>query len=150
MALGTRIYWQAPTTVILALIAGTLFAVGHHIFYNSLDGQPAPNDNYNILGSHVSTQQVNIAGGTALAFLVKACLVTAIAAAYAQVFWRAMLHRNPEVTLGRLDTTFSAISNIHHLFKMWIWWRYPVLFSLALIAWYEEAKHNCPKTALIR
>jgi hypothetical protein len=65
-------------------------------------------------------------------------LVTAIAAAYAQVFWRAMLHRNPEVTLDRLDTTFSAISNIYHLFKMWIWWRYPVLFSLALIAWYVE------------
>jgi hypothetical protein len=113
MALSTRIHLQAPTTVILALIAGTLFAVGHHIFYNSLDGQPAPNDNYSILGSHVSTQQVNIAGGTALAFLVKACLVTAIGAAYAQLFWRAVLRRTPEVTLERLDTTYLAVSNIH-------------------------------------
>ncbi len=143
MAASTSIHWQAPTTVLLALIAGVLFAVGHHIFYNSLNGKPAPNDNYNILGSHVSTQQVNIAGGTALAFLVQACLVTAIGAAYAQMFWRAMLHRTPEVTLESLDTTYSAVSNIHWMLKVWIWYRYPALFSLASIYWYVRWSHLC-------
>ena len=135
MAKNANIHWQAPTTVVLALAAGVLFAAGHHLFYKSLDGTPAANIGYNILGSQVSPQQLNIAGGTAFAFLVKACLVTALATAYVQLFWRAMLRKSREVTLERLDTTFSALSNVHYLLKLWIWWRYPVLFLLALIAW---------------
>ena len=132
----TRIHWQAPATVVASLIAGTLFAIGHHLFYQGLDGRVAPNDIHYILGSDVSDQQLNIAGGTALSFLVKACLFAALNAAYAQLFWRVMLHRTPEVTLERLDATFSALTNAHHMFKAKVWWRYPVLFTVALIAWY--------------
>ena len=138
MAKNVHIHWQAPATVVLALGAGILFAAGHHLFYNSLDGRPAPDVGYNILGSNVSSQQLNIAGGTAFAFLVKACLVTALATAYAQLFWRAMLEQSREVTLERLDTAFSVLFNVHHLVKVWIWWHYPVLFALALIAWSVE------------
>ena len=135
MAKDVHIHWQAPTTVVLALVVGIVFAAGHHLFYSSLNGKPAPNSGYNILGSQVSQQQLNIAGGTAFAFLVKASLVTALTTAYAQLFWRAVLHRSREVTLERLDTAFSVLSNVHYLMKAWIWWRYPTLFSIALVAW---------------
>lgn len=139
------IHWQVPTAATLPLLAGALFAFGHHLFYSSLDGKPAPDDHYSILGSYVSTQQLNTAAGTAFAFLVKACLFMALSAAYAQIFWRQMLHITPEVTLERLDATYAALTNIHHLFKVWIWYRYPLLFLLALIGWYAR-EHLCWQT----
>ena len=138
MTTQMQIHWKAPTTIALALAAGILLAIGHHLFYNILDGQPASSDGCNILGSQVSTQQLNIAGGTALSYLVNACLLAALATAYVQLFWRAMLHPSREVVLERLDTVFSALTTIHHILKVWVWWRYPLLFLLALLAWYVK------------
>ena len=131
----SHIHWQAPTTAVLALVVGILFAIGHHLFYDSLSGRPAPNAGYHILGSDISSQQINIAGGTAFAFLVKASLIAAVAVCYIQLFWRTMAYRSRENTLESLDTTFSALTNILVLFKVWIWWRFPVLFSLAVASW---------------
>lgn len=135
MSKRSSIHWKAPTTVLLAVVIGTLFALGHHLFYASLDGHPAPNDDYTLLGSNFSKQQLNIAGGTAFAFLVRASLVTALSTAYIQMFWRAMTHRAREATLDSLDTTFSALNNIFSLLKLWAWWRHPLLWTLALAAW---------------
>ena len=135
MTASKSIHWLAPTTIISSLILGALSAVGHHIFYRSLEGTVAQDDNVNILGSRVSRQQLNIAGGTALAFLVKAALTTAVATAYIQLFWRAITRNARSASLETLDTVFSAFSNVFMLGKVWVWWRYPLLFSLAATAW---------------
>ena len=131
---GRHIHWVAPTAVGVALCAGVLFAVGHHLFYWSLNGRAVPQSDYNLLGTSFPRQQINIAAGTTFAFLVNFALASALATAYAQVFWRQMRRR--EVTLDALDTTFSAIGDMSQLFKVWIWWRYPLLCCVALIAWY--------------
>jgi hypothetical protein len=34
-----QIHWLSPAILILFLIAGTCFAIGHHFYYNSLNGQ---------------------------------------------------------------------------------------------------------------
>lgn len=127
--------WQAPTTIIFSLIAGLLLAVGHHLFYNRLHGQQASPDGFKILGSHVSPQQLNIAIGTAIAYLVKTFLVLALSTAYLQLLWRALLKATRGSTLGDLDTAFSGLSNLISLSKVWVWWRAPLLFCLALVAW---------------
>lgn len=130
----TGVHWLAPTTIALSLVLGILFAVGHHLFYNSLDGTIAPNAEFDVFGSKVSRQQINIAAGTAFAFVVKVMLVTALAVAYIQLLWRALLS-SKHITLGRIDVLFSGLSNVFSLAKATAWWRHPLLFILAILAW---------------
>ena len=134
-AMKRKIPWQAPTTINLALLAGLLFAVGHHLFYRHLDGQQVASEDVRLLGSNISPQQLNVAIGTAFAFLVKASLVTAVSTAYLQLLWRALLRAARGSTLGDLDTAFSGLNNIISLSKVWVWWRLPLLFGLAIVAW---------------
>lgn len=116
-----------------ALAGGSIFAVTHHLFYYFLDGKNA-DQSYSI--SNVSSQEISIALGTALAFLVKACLVFAVSVAFVQVFWRtinAITAVSP--TLGCASSAYSASSNPFVLFNMRTWRHYPVLLFLASIAW---------------
>jgi hypothetical protein len=128
--------WLVPTSIAIAMAVGVLSAIAHHLFYSSLAGKPAPATDvgYRVLGTHVSKQQVNIIAGTAFAFLVKAALGVALSVAYVQLFWKALLHPNNPPTLATVDTAFSALSNTLALLKVWAWWRYPLLFGIALIA----------------
>lgn len=127
--------WQAPTTIGLSLAVGALLAVGHHLFYNSLHGQQAKADGWQILGSDVSPQQLNIAIGTAIAYLVKTFLLLALSTTYIQLLWRALLRAARGSTLSNLDTAFSGLTNVISLSKLCVWWRLPLFFCLALLAW---------------
>jgi hypothetical protein len=64
--------------MIVGLVAGALFAVGHHLFYRNLNGQAVNETSYD--------QQMNIRIGTGLSYLVRAALVIAIGATYFQLF----------------------------------------------------------------
>jgi hypothetical protein len=113
------IHWRAPSSVVLALAVGILFAFAHHLFYSSLANTLVPKSPYFIAGIAASPQQVNIAAGTALAFLVKSCLVSAVVIAYTQVFWNAFLDQ--PTRLPSLDTAFSAPGNAFTLFFFGMW-----------------------------
>ncbi|GAB7344240.1 hypothetical protein MBLNU457_2124t1 [Dothideomycetes sp. NU457] len=129
----SSISWLVIATVSIAYLAGLLAAVGHHLFYQSLAGTLAPDtsDQYKVLNFHVTRQELNIVGGTALAFLVKSALSTAISTAYVQLLWKTLMHSTQRTTLSMVDTTFSA--STLSLIKVWTWWRYPLLFGLAAI-----------------
>ena len=131
-----QIYWLAPASMLSALIAGVLFAIGHHLFYCSIANTEAGSTSLNVLGSSVSRQATSIAIGTAFAFLVKLCLVYAVAVAYVQVFWYDMKTGNPKPTLATLDATFSGTRQLLVLFNYVLWMRYPILLLVALTAWY--------------
>ena len=72
-------HWKAPTTMLATFAIGVAFAIGHHFFYQSLDGTP--------LDSATFDQQINTAVGTAFAFLVCSFLSVAIGVAFVQVLW---------------------------------------------------------------
>ena len=136
MARTHGIHWYAPAMMFGGVIAGTLLAIGHHLFYRILNNQPVSDGAF--LNSPVSRQQANIAIGTALAFLVKACLVFAIALAFVQIFWTAV-HTSSSVNpvrLGQLDSGYAALGNFWALFNLLLWWRYPILLLIASMAWY--------------
>lgn len=137
-----RIPWQAPTTIVLSLVTGVLLAVGHHLFYDNLHGRQARADGWQILGSRVSPQQLNIAIGTALAFLVKTFLLLAISTAYLQLLWRSLLRTSKGTTLGDLDIAFSGLSNLISVSKIWVWRKLPLLFVLAVVAWYAVSRED--------
>jgi hypothetical protein len=65
-------YNSGPLTMIGLPILGVLLAAGHHLFYSSLNDTETPNN---------FKQQLNIAYGTAFAFLAKSALIAAVASA---------------------------------------------------------------------
>lgn len=146
MANSRRIHWLAPATVVFSLTAGILFALGHHLFYASLDGKEAQNDKLDLLGTHVSKQQFNITIGTTFSYLVNFFLGTALATAYAQVFWRALIKSH--ATLETWDAAFSANSNVFFLGKVWIWWQFPLLFVVLIVAWLMPLASTIPPGTL--
>ena len=129
-----QIHWQAPATVVLALGAGALFAVGHHLFYSSLQGQAVRNQDVDLLGTYVSSQQINITAGNVFAFLVNFSLGTALATAYTQLVFKNLMHR--KATLGTWDAAYGGLGNVFYLVKVWIWWQFPLMCGLVILGWY--------------
>ncbi|KAA8618200.1 hypothetical protein PtrV1_09707 [Pyrenophora tritici-repentis] len=64
-----HVSFRVPLGIVLFMLFGIAFALGHHLYYNALDGQPV------IQG----TQEWAIRIGTGLAFLAKACLIASAA-----------------------------------------------------------------------
>jgi hypothetical protein len=118
------IHWRTPTVIKLAFVAGLAFALSHHIFYNRLDGQPVNN--------HLFNQQVNLAVGQALAFLVRACLVIAVSAAYWQIFWKTVLHET--LALSQIDALAGMLGSALDLLNFRVA-KHPALVALALLSW---------------
>jgi hypothetical protein len=115
-----------------------LFALGHHLFYSSLDGKPAGAvlEEYSVLGVHMSDQQFNTAVGTAFAFLVRALLVVSISVAYLQIlFWTITRRENDSIRLGHLDVIMSALQDLTSLVSPRSWFRRPLLWIMAVVAW---------------
>ncbi|KAK5119253.1 hypothetical protein LTR85_007867 [Meristemomyces frigidus] len=127
----------APAITVLALTAAFLFALGHHLFFRSLAGHPVASHEWTAFGMRLSDQQVNIAAGTAFAFLVKACLVLAVSTAYVQAFWStAKSERNKSrMTVAQLDAAFSVLGNLLAFAKLRLWMQNPLLTGLAITAW---------------
>jgi hypothetical protein len=142
MARGNGIHWYVPTMMFGAFVAGALLAAGHHLFYESLNGQPVSDGAF--LDSPVSKQQANIAIGTALAFLVKACLAFSVSLAFVQVFWSVSHARGmiKPPTMERLDLAYGSLDNFWVLFNVVLWWRYPTLLAIASMAWYVTTRRT--------
>jgi hypothetical protein len=142
-----EIHWFGPVSMLGALWAGLTFALGHHFFYNSLDGQEVPSGNYKVsdYDSKISKQQSYFTLGTAFAFAVKTCLVLAVSTAYIQLFWKSLagqLSRKP-FTLRSIDKAYSALGNATLLANMPGWRRFPLLFTLALTTWCVPQEERC-------
>lgn len=118
-----------------ALIVGTAFAIGHHCFYRSLRNKPTP-DGYLIkrFGLRLSDQQLNIAAGSAFAFLVKALLGLAVSTAFGQIVWMAA--RKPaSIKVKTADSLFSLLGDIFFVFHMKLWTMFPGLMLVVLVSW---------------
>ncbi|KAJ4287740.1 hypothetical protein N0V90_012444 [Kalmusia sp. IMI 367209] len=139
MARLVRSHWWAPSIMGLSFLVGLLLALGHHLFYQSLMDRPTSHTtDYRVLGAHLQGQQLNIAIGTAFAFVVKAAFVLAVSIAYYQIFWKYVKTDSEEnnlPTLGRLDVAFSALNDIISMFTAPVWLHYPLLFLMAATAW---------------
>lgn len=109
-------------------------AVGHHLYYASLVGTSAESDRV-VAGYRLSNQQFTLAVGTAFATIVRALLLFSVSIAYVQVLWQAVKHTRKVNTLNEIDAMFSVLSNIFAFWRASVWWRYPLLLLIALIAW---------------
>ncbi|KAM0254882.1 hypothetical protein ACHAQJ_006319 [Trichoderma viride] len=133
-------------------ICGILMAVGHHLFYMSLDKQTVGNQNQ---------QEWNVRIGTGMAFCVKMFLTAAAGFAYAQVLWKTLKAR--EVKLEGIDAMFDVAHNALAFTSMELWRKgfelvltvdlrraIPIIavFTPATLT-VEQAKSMAPSTQLI-
>ncbi|MCJ1463899.1 hypothetical protein MMC07_002508 [Pseudocyphellaria aurata] len=97
------IHWFTPASMIFLLLIGLGSAVGHHIYYSSLDKQHA--------GSAAQQQWVTRIG-TALAFLTQATLAAAVLISRNQRVWVSL--REKYLSLHAIDALFSVTDNFFH------------------------------------
>jgi hypothetical protein len=130
-----NVHWLAPTTMVVTLFSGILLALGHHLFFKSLDHEPVPAGSYAFAGKELPKQQFNTAVGTAFALLVRISLAVAMSTAYVQIFWRSMKNRKQPPTLAELDSAKAGLEDISSLFNMKVVHKYPLLALIAVIFW---------------
>jgi hypothetical protein len=133
-----KIHWRVPAIIILAFVAGLAFALGHHAFYGSLDGQP--------VDRHFFDQQINLAVGQAFAFVVRASLVISVGASYWQVFWGTMLHGT--LAISQVDALAGMLGSILDLLNLKASTTRPILVALALLSWMVPLTSILPPATL--
>jgi hypothetical protein len=120
-----RVHWQAPTVIVLSFAVSLALAVGHHLFYASLDHIPVEDNAF--------SQQTNIAIGTGFAFLFRACLAIATCTAYWQVFWHTALRKT--LTISSADALTGVLGSLVEFTHVRTFFFNPGLAALAILAW---------------
>ncbi|KAF5723819.1 hypothetical protein FMUND_1427 [Fusarium mundagurra] len=116
-----QVYRHKPWNMCLLVLIGTLFAVGHHLFYLRLDGKEALN------------QSLMLRYGTIVAFCAKASLGTAVTVAFHQRAWRVV--RNKTARVETVDSIFTANLDIFSLFTWGSIRKAKIGTLLALYCW---------------
>lgn len=114
-------YWKPHYNMFFLLIVGVLFAVGHHIFYLSLDGKEATN------------QMRLLRYGAALSFLSKASLAAATVTAYRQRVW--MTVRRKVLTVAAVDGLFAATEDLTALLNFELFKEAKLAMILVIYVW---------------
>lgn len=105
----------------LSFLFGVCCAIGHHIFYKTLDGKPAQD------------QLAMLRYGTVLSFATKAGLVAAIVIAFKQRIWTTV--RSKFLSVAALDSLFAATEDITSLLNIEIYKRAKIAVLLASFIW---------------
>lgn len=122
------VQWGVPISKQIQMIAcvllGILLALGHHLFFSSL--------NTTAVGS-TSRQQWAIAFGTAFAFLIASFLGLAVSSAYTQFIW-AYLRKNT-LSLSGIDKIFSLTSDLTGFLSLELMKRAKLVMLFAILSW---------------
>ena len=111
--------------MLVTFATGVAFAIGHHFFYQSLDGTQVDNATFD--------QQINTAVGTAFTFLVRSFLTVAVGVAFVQVLWRRL--KSKHITVSRIDSMTQLLTSLFDLLNLKTLWQHPLLAFLAIISW---------------
>lgn len=129
------IHWLVPTTIILALVIGSLLALGHDLFYASLNSNTVSTEPYFVAGRPLPRQQLDSAVGVAFAFLFRTSLSIAISTAYVQFFWKKVGTTKQSPTLAELDWASQLTNNVLRFFNFKYWRKYSILVIMAILFW---------------
>ncbi|OAP61920.1 hypothetical protein AYL99_04123 [Fonsecaea erecta] len=116
--------WKVALSMACSIIAGLVFALVHHFFYTYWNGKVVSSD---------AQQRWIIRGGTAFAFGLKTTLALGTSIAYVQYFWLTVCSKEFEV--GKINSIFKVLGNAFELCDLKLWFRLPVLASLAIVTW---------------
>ncbi|OJD30020.1 formylmethionine deformylase-like protein [Diplodia corticola] len=119
------VQWRSPALMMLLFFAGIVFAIGHHIYYQSLDDTPV---------TSTSQQEWAIRIGTGLAFLVKATLAASIGIAFTQYLWTVATRK--AMALQSIDDMFSLTKNPASFANFEVLVGVKLLVLLAMASWF--------------
>ncbi|RSM19573.1 hypothetical protein CDV31_001460 [Fusarium ambrosium] len=116
-----KIHWYHPSLMAVPWLAGFALAVGHHVYYASIDGKDAED------------QRWVICVGTGFAFLVKARFAANLGIAIKQLVWTMLRRRS--MSLRGIDALFAITTDPTAFLVHDIWMGMPCLVLLAVLLW---------------
>lgn len=119
---------KEPLAMPLFALAGLAIAVGHHFYFQHLDGDLAPDDG-------VSSQQVVKQVGNAFVFLALACFRASIVIAYNQYI--RTIFRRRLLKVSSVDKVFSLPSSLPSFLSFQLLREGPFAPVLGAIPWYS-------------
>jgi hypothetical protein len=117
---------RSLTWMVLSLISGIAFCVGHHFFYANYDSLEV--DSVDI------SQTWIIRIGTGFAFVAKTLLVVATSIAFVQYQWMTLSKQCFKIR--QIDSMTGILGNALSFLESRMWLRFPVLTLLAVGVWY--------------
>jgi len=108
------------------MLVGIAFALAHHLYYNSLNGEPVTG----------TSQEWAVRIGTGLAFLTKAFLIASAAISYHQHYWRVL--RTRPVSVQSIDDIMGLLANPTCFFNLEVVRKAWSSALIALAIWYEK------------
>lgn len=118
------VHWYTPVSMIVLLLLGLGSALGHHLYYSTLDKQHA--------GTAAQQQWVTRIG-TALAFLTQATLGAAVLISRSQRVWVSL--RTKFLSLYAIDALFGVTDNLLHFVNGEMIAHAKVATMMALVRW---------------
>lgn len=116
--------WKAPALMLLGILAGVGFGVGHHAYYQSYN---------NTIVQSTSQQQWAIRIGTGLAFLTKTAFTVVVGIAFSQYLW-VVVRMNAQ-PLQSLNTMFAMTTDPMSFFNRHVLAHAKLLTIIGIISW---------------
>lgn len=111
--------------MVLLALCGTALAIGHHIYYKTLDGNIVP---------EAETQQWAIRFGSAFAFSAISLLKISIMTACTQFTWVILRHK--PISIQSIDKMFAITSDPIGIWSMELVKEAKIWVMLAIFSWY--------------
>lgn len=151
---NTNVFGQSSIRFILFTIVGplllaVLLIIGHHFYYDSLDGEPDQADDSfsrSNVKNYFQSQTGAQAAGNAFAFAIKACLTSAIGTAFIQLTWR--LVKDQACTVSALDAMWNSQTDPLAFANLGFWKAATVLVAVPLVAWALPVMALFPSSSL--
>ncbi|KAL4805375.1 hypothetical protein BDV18DRAFT_161031 [Aspergillus unguis] len=116
--------WKCPAMMVGPVVCGALLAVGHHLYYDSLNDTRVHSINQQIWAIRI---------GTGFAFLIRSFLVAAVGVAATQELWATL--RKKSIRLYGIDSMFAVMGSPLALLSWDVWVYAKTLTLLAILAW---------------
>ncbi|KAH8883165.1 hypothetical protein GQ53DRAFT_732685 [Thozetella sp. PMI_491] len=117
--------WQFPASVVTLFVASFTLALGHHLYYSSLEDTIVLSESQQSWATRI---------GTGFAFITKTGLTISVGIAGTQQLWRTLRHK--AVSIDGIDGMFSVMSDPTALFKPGVLAHAKTLCLFALVSWF--------------
>jgi hypothetical protein len=120
-------WFKKPLIMPIFPLIGLGIAIGHHFYFQYLDGRLAPDNG-------VYSQQVVKQVGNAFVFLALACFRASIVIAYNQYIWT--IFRRNSLKVSTIDNLFSLPSRLLSFLSWQLVSKAPLAVFLGAVPWY--------------
>ncbi|ATZ45633.1 hypothetical protein BCIN_01g03800 [Botrytis cinerea B05.10] len=123
----------------LAPLSGLILAIGHHVYYSSLNGTPADDS---------ARQNWSIRFGAVFASLVVVCFKAITVSALGQYFWTVI--RAKGLKISDLDKLYALTSSPIGIFSFSVFKNTTLAAAIGIIFWYVSATSSLTSRCIFK